>query len=192
MRCRPVLALSSLMLLAMSAAPRARAQEEPTPAPTPLTVTGPPPAETPVPTLVDDIIRLWKANLSEGFIEKYVANSDLAQDLTADDVVKLRTAGVPETLITSLTERRPAGTRPRAPSARNGAQRWEGLARRNSGVVLFKSRWDPGVLEFKDGAVRWTDAKDTAKNLLIPVEQMREQQLTCLKRPGGNEYSSGS
>ena len=32
--------------------------------------------------LVDDITRLWKANLSEEFISKYVAHSDLARDLS--------------------------------------------------------------------------------------------------------------
>ena len=47
--------------------------------------------------LVDDITRLWKANLSEEFINKYFARTDLARDLTPDDVVRLREAGVPET-----------------------------------------------------------------------------------------------
>ena len=65
--------------------------------------------------------------------------------------------------------------------------RWEGLARRNSGVVLLKSRWDPGVLEFKDETLRWTDARDASKNVLLTAKQMTEQQLTCLKKPGGNE-----
>ena len=65
--------------------------------------------------------------------------------------------------------------------------RWEGLVRRNSGVVLLKSRWDPGVLEFKDETLRWTDAHDASKNVLVTAKQMTEQQLTCLKKAGGNE-----
>lgn len=163
----------------------------PTPIPVPV-VPAYPQASTSSPAspdLVEDVIRLWKANLSEGFIDKYVANSDLARDLSAEDVVKLHAAGVPETLITSLTAKRPGG-RPAAASARaatNGTRRWDGLARRNAGMVLFKSRWDPGILEFRDGALRWTDAKDTGKNVVIPAEQLREQQLTCLKKPGDNE-----
>src|ERR1035441_2868958 len=148
------------------------------------------PAATPVVTsansaLVEDIIRLWKANLSEEFINKYFARSDLARDLTADDVVRLRDAGVPETLITSITLRRAeAGTaavavgraappnpppRPsplggggpgRAASAPkmtpglNDSRRWDGLMRRNSGLVLLKSRWDGGFLEFKDASLQ--------------------------------------
>ncbi len=141
--------------------------------------------------LVEDITRLWKANLSEEFISKYVAHSDLARDLTADDVVRLRNAGVPETLIASITLRRgdaPANAKASGmASAPAGPRRWDGLTRRNSGVVLFKGRWDAGVLEFKDATLRWVDSRDAGKNVLLPVAQITEQQLTCLKKSGGNE-----
>jgi len=139
--------------------------------------------------LVEDIIRLWKANLSEEFINKYFAHSDLARDLTPDDVVRLRNAGVPETLIASITLR---GVDAGAAAVQKAAgprdvRRWDGLTRRNSGVVLLKSRWDAGVLEFKDASLRWMDSKDTGKNILLPAAQITEQQLTCLKKSGGNE-----
>ena len=141
--------------------------------------------------LVEDITRLWRANLSEEFISKYVAHSDLARDLTADDVVRLRSAGVPEILIASITLRRgdaPANAKASgAASAPAGPRRWDGLTRRNSGVVLFKGRWDSGVLEFKDGSLRWVDSRDAGKNVLLPAAQITEQQLTCLKKAGGNE-----
>lgn len=141
--------------------------------------------------LVDDITRLWRANLSEEFISKYVAHSDLARDLTADDVVRLRGAGVPETLIASITLRRSEaagadGVSQTHPGA-GASRRWDGLTRRNSGVVLLKSRWDAGVLEFKDGSLRWADSRDAGKNVLLPAAQATEQQLTCLKKAGGNE-----
>lgn len=140
--------------------------------------------------LVEDITRLWKANLSEEFISKYVAHSDLARDLTADDVVRLRSAGVPETLIASITLRRTeAGAAASAPPAARpqDARRWDGLTRRNSGIVMLKSRWDSGVLEFKDASLRWVDSRDAGKNVLVPAAQVTEQQLTCLKKAGGNE-----
>jgi hypothetical protein len=154
------------------------------------------PAATPVSTsansaLVEDIIRLWRANLSEEFINKYVAGSDLARDLTADDVVRLRSAGVPETLITSITHRRaeagPAASVSQMTPGPRDSRRWDGLTRRNSGLVLLKSRWDAGVLEFKDASLRWMDSRDATKNLLVPAAQVTEQQLTCLKKSGGNE-----
>lgn len=141
--------------------------------------------------LVDDITRLWKANLSEEFITKYFAHSDLARDLTPGDIVLLRNAGVPETLITSITLGR-SGARTvtsttQAPPTLPDSRRWDGLALRNSGIVLFKSRWDSGMLEFREGSLRWVDSKQTEKNLLVPMEQITEQQLTCLKKAGGNE-----
>jgi hypothetical protein len=141
--------------------------------------------------LVDDITRLWKANLSEDFINKYFARTDLARDLTPDDVVRLRNNGVPESLIASLTLRAPAaGAAAQAPpmAPRPGdSRRWDGLALRNSGIVLLKSRWDSGTLEFREASLRWIDSKRTEKNVLIPFEQVTEQQLTCLKKAGGNE-----
>ena len=162
--------------------PCAAQQEDSAPAPAAASVNS---------ALVEDITRLWRANLSEEFISKYVAHSDLARDLTADDVVRLRSAGVPETLIASITLRRgdaPANAKASgAASAPAGPRRWDGLTRRNSGVVLFKGRWDSGVLEFKDGSLRWVDSRDAGKNVLLPAAQITEQQLTCLKKAGGNE-----
>jgi len=171
----------------------------------------PTPTLTPTPTLVENLIKLWKANLSEDFLRKYIDAVDVRRDLTAEDIVKLRNAGLPENLISAVTERKPAGAVPGgaspgaapAPPALSPTPtptltatatptpatsgKWEGLARRNSGVVLLKSRWDPGVLEFKDSALRWTDGRDASKNVLLTAKQITEQQLTCLKKAGGNE-----
>jgi hypothetical protein len=67
------------------------------------------------------------------------------------------------------------------------SRRWDGLVLRNPGIVLLKSRWDTGTLEFRESSLRWIDAKKTDKNLLVPFVQVTEQQLTCLKMVGGNE-----
>lgn len=176
-----------------------------TPAPSPAapaagtTTAEAPPAPTPTPSLVDNLIKLWKANLSEDFLKKYISGADIAKDLSAEDIVKLRNAGLPEGLISAVSERKqgvatppasPAGAAALAPAPSPTpamSMRWEGLARRNSGVVLLKSRWDPGVLQFKDETLSWTDAHDAAKNVFLTAKQMTEQQLTCLKKPGGNE-----
>jgi hypothetical protein len=148
-----------------------------------------PVATSTTPTLVEDITRLWRANLSEEFIRKYIARSDLARDLTAEDVVLLRNAGVPETLITSIQrgEASGAASPTQMSSGPRNSRRWDGLVRRNSGIVLLKSRWDSGVLEFKDASLRWMDSKDAGKNVLLTAPQVTEHQLTCLKKAGGNE-----
>ena len=178
-----ILVVSLALVAAASVGGRSNAQLE-IPAAAPAVA-------SPNSALVEDITRMWQANLSEEFINKYFAHSDLARDLTADDVVRLRGAGVPETLIASITLRRPdavaAAGAPQAPPASGDSRRWDGLTRRNSGVVLLKSRWDAGVLEFKDASLRWIDSKNAGKNVLLPAAQMTEQQLTCLKKSGGNE-----
>lgn len=68
-----------------------------------------------------------------------------------------------------------------------GSRRWDGLALRNPGIVILKSRWDSGTLEFRESSLRWIDSRRTEKNVLIPFAQITEQQLTCLKKAGGNE-----
>jgi len=145
----------------------------------------------------EDVIKLWKANLSEDFIKRQIQTGSTVYDLSADDVIRCRDAGLPESLINVMLDTRnrkpgdakapapapqaiapaqaapPAGAPPAAPSlAAEANRRWEGLARRNGGVVVFKSRWDVGVLEFKEETVRWVDAKDSAKNLLIPARSI--------------------
>ncbi len=67
------------------------------------------------------------------------------------------------------------------------SRRWDGLALRNSGIVILKGRWDSGTLEVRESSLRWIDSKRTEKNVLIPFAQITEQQLTCLKKAGGNE-----
>jgi hypothetical protein len=177
------LVLSLALVAGVSVGARCEAQQQ--------DLAAAPASISPNSALVEDITRLWKANLSEEFISKYVAHSDLARDLTADDVVRLRSAGVPETLITSITRRRPENGAAAVSSQTSpgpvDSRRWDGLTRRNGGVVLLKSRWDTGVLEFKDASLRWTDSRDSGKNILLPIGQMTEQQLTCLKKAGGNE-----
>lgn len=157
------------------------------PAPTPTYGAAAPadPAFSPTPSLVENMIKLWKANLSEDFLKKYISGSELAKDLSAEDIVKLRNAGLPESLISAVSERKAVVGMPAATSATTA--RWEGLSKRNGGVVIFKSRWDTGALEFKEDTLRWTDARDASKNVLLMAKQITEQQLTCLKKPGGND-----
>ncbi|HEV8268711.1 MAG TPA: hypothetical protein VGR00_10770, partial [Thermoanaerobaculia bacterium] len=175
-RLRP---LALLVAAGVAAAAPLIAQEPP-----------PPPASSapaaPAPKPYEDIIKLWKANLSEDFIRKQIESGSTIYTLSADDIIKCRDSGLPESLINVMidtTRRRPApegappppavptsGTVGMAPPsstpppplpnyAADANRKWEGLARRNSGVVIFKSRWDVGTLEFKEETFRWVDAK---------------------------------
>lgn len=192
-------ALSGLATAQSTEAPRSQTQ---------YPATTPSPAPTPVPRPHDDIVKLWKAKLSEDFIKKQIDAAPVPYNLTADEIILCRDAGLPENLIQAMIQASAKATAPigggapaaptmggaplatPTPAAAYAAQanrKWEGLVRRNSGVVLFKSRWDVGSLEFKEETLRWTDAKDASKNLMIPGRQFAEQFLTCLKKAGGNE-----
>ncbi|MGZ6972176.1 MAG: hypothetical protein ACXVID_10965, partial [Thermoanaerobaculia bacterium] len=92
--------LLALAALALFAGPLL-GQPEPTSTPRPSSPSSSADAQmapTPTPTLVDNIIKLWKANLSEDFLKKYISSTDSVKDLTAEDIVKLRNAGLPENL----------------------------------------------------------------------------------------------
>ncbi len=62
--------------------------------------------------------------------------------------------------------------------------RWEGLVRRNPGIVIFRSRWNPGVLELRDDLVRWRDRSDPGKNLVIPLRRLTGHVLKCGREAG--------
>jgi hypothetical protein len=70
-----------------------------------------------------------------------------------------------------------------APAPEPALFRWEGLARRNPGLVVFRSRWNPGVLELRDDLLRWADRKDPGKNLVLPVRRITAHALKCAGGP---------
>lgn len=153
-----------------------------------------------------EVLKLYRANLSEDFILQRIREDQKVYSLTADRVIELRNNGVSERVIAamqqsgtgrSIPEDRiqvsasssDSGSRSSMGNSMSSAARmnWEGLARRNSGIVMLKSRWDVGTLTYDDGQVRWVDSKDSTKNLLIPERAIAEQFRTCLKKAGGNE-----
>ena len=160
-----------------------------------------------------DVLKLYRANLSEDFILERIRRDGVVYDLGADQIIQLRDGGVSERVIQAMLDtragaagaaaplaapapRRPpedritvdGGARPLGPAQMGEAPvEWEGVVRREPGIVILKNRWRVGRLTFADGQLRWQDARDSSKNLLIPWNAVREQFLTCLKRAGGNE-----
>lgn len=82
-------------------------------------------------------------------------------------------------LVALLASAAPPGAAQEKPSETPSPFRWEGLARRNAGLVLLRSRWDPGVLELRDDLVRWTDRKNPGKNLVLPARRLTGQAIRC-------------
>lgn len=199
-------ALRALSVVAVVAVPTWALSQETAPPPPP-----PPPADAaqvapaPPPKPFEEIVKLWKGNLSEEFIKRKIETEGVIYQLSADDIIECKAAHVPETIIEAMmkTALRPtpipgimappapapvAAVAPAAvpaiPAPNLAAQAdrfWEGMVRRNDGVVLFKSRWDAGKLSFKDEKLSWLDADEVKKNLIIPASQIKEQFLVCLK-----------
>jgi hypothetical protein len=59
---------------------------------------------------------------------------------------------------------------------------WEGMARRRSGLVLA-GRWRTGTLAFREETLRWTDARDPGRNLVLPAGQIVSHRRVC-RDPG--------
>ncbi len=175
-------------------------QEAPPPPPAEVAQAAPVPVPAPKP--FEEIIKLWKGNLSEEFIKRKIESEAVVYQLTADDIVLSKAANLPESIIEAMmkTAQRPgaapavaapvaapmAAPAPAAPVppvdlAAQADRSWEGLVRRNDGVVLFKSRWNDGKLSFKEEKLAWLDAKDEKKNLILPAKSIKEQFLVCLK-----------
>lgn len=213
----------------------------------------------------EEVIKLWNAKFSEKFIRNKIASDGTVYELSADELVNLKTAGVPESLIEFMMETRriasassatpppPAVVRPSpavpspvvvlpqasalpvAPAAAPAvpvavvapapppvvppapaasvsnppppraaapapappvlpaappvpeepmkSQTFSGLSLKNSGVVVFKRRWDSGTLTVKDGKVYWVCEGEEHKNFILPFVSIKEQFLTCEKSP---------
>lgn len=185
----------------------ALSQEAPPPPPAEVAQAAPAPVPPPAPKPFEEIIKLWKGNLSEEFIKRKIESEAVIYQLSADDIVLSKAANLPESIIEAMmkTAQRPgmtpAAAAPVAPVAAPVAapavapappvapvdlaaqadRSWEGLVRRNDGIVLFKGRWDDGKLSFKEEKLSWLDAKDEKKNLILPAKSIKEQFLVCLK-----------
>jgi hypothetical protein len=200
-------ALRSLAIVAAIAVPTLALSQETTPPPPPAESTQLAPAPAPKP--FEEIVKLWKGNLSEDFIKRKIESEGIIYQLSADDIIQCKSANVPESLIEAMmktavkqtaipgitTAPSAAAVAPAvapavaamaapvpAPSLAAQADRsWEGVVRRNMGVVIFKSRWDAGKLSFKEEKLAWLDADEEKKNLILPARSIKEQFLVCLK-----------
>lgn len=169
------------------------------------------PAPTPAPPVLkpyQEVIKLFQAGLSEDFIKRKIDTEGVVFDLGVDDIVACKQARLPESLIEAMMATRTRADAATSPAARTAPapapapvstavppppppapadlagqadRTWEGVVRRNSGIVLFKSRWDVGTLSFRDEKLMWLDADEEGKNLIIPGRGIKEQFVTCLK-----------
>lgn len=66
---------------------------------------------------------------------------------------------------------------PKAPGTHTD-RKWEGLVRRQGGLRLW-GRWRPGTLSLREETLRWSDAKDPGRSLLVPVARIASHRRVC-------------
>jgi hypothetical protein len=66
---------------------------------------------------------------------------------------------------------------PASPEVR-ADRKWEGLVRRRDGLLLW-GRWRSGTLTLREETLRWTDAKDPGRNLVVPVARGTSHRRVC-------------
>ncbi|MCC6132968.1 MAG: hypothetical protein IT186_23815, partial [Acidobacteria bacterium] len=72
----------------------------------------------PLPRPHEDVVKLWKAGLSEDFIRRKIESDGTVYDLSIDDIIALKSSGVPESLIeTKMKTKRQAASAPQKPDA---------------------------------------------------------------------------
>ncbi|HEX4136395.1 MAG TPA: hypothetical protein VHY84_17405 [Bryobacteraceae bacterium] len=93
------ISFAGILAVAQTAAPAGQPSNGPAATPAPKPSAAAKPAVKKPPSQVDSVIQLVKGGMSEPFVIKYLQKNNKPTDLTPDDMVKLKAAGVSETVI---------------------------------------------------------------------------------------------
>lgn len=212
--------ISRMILCAASAAlltgfPAAAQQPKGTVPAEPAAGGAPQAAATPLANApVEEVIKLYNAKFSEDFIKRKIKSDGTVFNLAVGDLLRLKEAGVPESLVEAMLATRgaasgdaPAGAvSPAAPavpfvaasaatSAGKGrpAREWDGLVRNSSGAVLgIGHRWENGSLHLENDQFKWIASDGADRNALVPAASLTEQFLVCEKKAGGDCFEWGA
>ena len=159
---------------------------------------------------VEEVIKLYNAKFSEDFIKRKIKSDGTVFNLAVTDLLRMKEAGVPESLVEAMIATRstaPAGEAPAAaaPPTPAGApavvsagkpkaaKEWDGLVRNSSGAVLgIGHRWENGSLHLENDQFKWIASDGTDRNALVPAASLTEQFLVCEKKAGGDCFEWGA
>ncbi len=158
---------------------------------------------------VDRMLELREAGVSEGVIRAmYESGRSVRKGGSAGETPRgaptaapTRTSPptpTPTFTPTSAPSQEPPRPTPTSPPAPTQApqparveplpeRRWDGLVKRVPGVVLFKSRWEPGSLAVQGGELRWVSSESAAPSLVLSLDSLKEQALLCLRKKGESD-----
>ena len=183
----------ALILSVAIAAPALAQQAPPPPADTPVPAASPTPAPAAAPAVTPaaparpsvDILRLKQAGMSDQFLLNKIRTESVRYDLTTDEILQLRDAGLSETVIEAM---RTSG-QPKEPGeavARHAE--FPGLARVGKGFlgIFGTSTKNVGKLVVDGETIAWFESEDPTKNFTVYTQNVKEVFNTCVLRPGKN------
>lgn len=141
-----------------------------------------------------DIIRLKQAGFSEDFLLAKIRNETIRYQLDTDALVRLRSAGISETVINAMMQAggqsAPAPPAPVAeplPAVLLHAE-FSGLVHFHRGFLGFGRSSVKGVgkLVVDGDKVNWYEGEDPDHNFSVYAKNIKEVYLTCVLRPQEN------
>jgi hypothetical protein len=159
------------------------------PAPPPAPV-----APTPDDPKLVDVVRMVKSGLSEPIVLEQLRRSGEGFQLTSNDLVYLKYAGVPESVIAFLVTNKnlpvatPTPATPPTPTvAPTPTPTPEPKEVTIEGLVLhkltFMQKNRSGRLVFKEDEVQWVDAVDPKESFSFHMSGVEKAWFTCQSRP---------
>ena len=169
-------------------------------APPPAATDTPAAAASPTPTLAPagaaaasaaaarpsyDILRLKQAGMSDQFLLNKIRTESVRYDLTTDETLQLRDAGVPEAVIEAMR----ASGQPKEPGASVARHaEFPGISRVGKGFlgVFGTSTKNIGKLVVDGETIAWFESEDPSRNFTIYTQNVKEVFNTCVLHPGKN------
>ena len=156
-------------------------------APAPMPTATPPMPDNPK---LADVVRMVKSGLSEPIVLEQLKRSGESFQLTSNDLVYLKYAGVPESVITFLVTNKnlPVATPALPPTPTvTPTPTPEPKEVTVEGVVLYKPTFmqknRSGRLVFKEDEVQWVDAVDPKESFSFHMSGVEKAWFTCRSRP---------
>jgi len=204
-----VAAVVAALLVAVPSTAQQQTPQAPPPAEGQAPAAAPAPPANPA---VEEVISLYNAKFSEDFIKGKIRGDGTVYNLSVTDLLRLKEAGIPESLVNVMLATRkvqpPSGAPVPAPPGEGQAptaaaltlvpgqprplKDWDGLVRKSSGAVLgIGHRWENGSLHLENEQFKWITSEGTDRNALVPMTGITEQFLVCEKKPQGDCFEWG-
>ncbi|MEO8431838.1 MAG: hypothetical protein ABI592_10050, partial [Acidobacteriota bacterium] len=131
-------------------------------------------------------LKLKQAGLTDEFILNKVRTEDVNYQLTTNEILELRAAGVSERVLETMLH---SGQPPAASAGAAVARRAEfpGLSRVGRGFMGIGTRTkNVGRLVVDGDTITWTGSEDPDKNFSVFSKNVKEIFSTCVLRPNQN------